>query len=180
MNYSKIETIVADIKSNLPKGLSSSERADVFVCLGREMGMLHLLRPEAQPPNPDYLPLPKEAPELYRDRANRKETAPEFTYRVYKPWLGKGLARNHLLSLDRSLYEGIRNWVKKKPLPDWLDLPMLKELIDKQLEEMGVKEGEMLPHPSFDNGLRDQLRLYHGAKTRARKKQASKTDTGDQ
>ncbi|MBO9477218.1 hypothetical protein J7382_06705 [Shimia sp. R11_0] len=133
--------------------------------------MLHLLTPEAQPPNPNFIPPPEKAPELYRDREDRTETAPAFTYRVYQHWLGRGLARNHLLSLDRSLYDAIYNWLKKKPLPDWLDLPVLTDLIDRQLAEMGVKEGEMLPHPSFDNGMREQLRLYHAAKTRARKKE---------
>ena len=170
MDNLKILAIVDDLKNRIPDDLSSSERADVFVYLGEKMGMTHLLRPEAQPPNPNYIPPPEVAPELYRDRKNRKESAPEFTVRVYAKWLGKGLARNHLLKLDRSLYEAIRNWVKKKPLPDWCDLPMLKELNDRQLAEMGLKDGEMLPHPSFDYDMRDQLRLYHAAKTRARQK----------
>jgi len=170
MDDLRVLAIVDALKERIPTDLTSSEKADVFVYLGLEMGMVHLLRPATRPPDPNYIGPPKEAPEIYRNRVNRKETAPKFTARVYNHWLGKGMARNHLLQLDPSLYEAIRNWVKKKPLPDWLDLPMLKELNNRQLEEMEIKDGEMLPHPSFDRDMRDQLRLYHAAKTRARQK----------
>lgn len=170
MDNLRILAIVDNLKNNIPDTLTSSERADVFVYFGVEMGMKHLLCPEAQPPDPNYIALPQEAPERYQKRLDRRERPAEFIARVYAPWLGKGLARNHLMHLDRPLYDALYNWLKKNEFPDWLNLPMLKELNDQQLAEMGLEDGEMLPHPSFDNGMRDQLRLYHAAKTRARMK----------
>ncbi|APX16094.1 hypothetical protein BWR17_09770 [Phaeobacter inhibens] len=175
MDNLKILSIVDALHTCIPDGLSSSERADVFVYFAVKMGMTHLLRPEAQPPDPSYVALPQDAPERYQQRKDRRERPANFIARVYAPWLGKGLARNHLMHLDRPLYDALYNWLKKNEFPDWLDLPKLKELNDRQLADLGLQEGEMLPHPSFDNGMRDKLRLYHAAKTRARMK--NKQDT---
>lgn len=48
--------------------------------------------------------IPDKAPELYKDRADRKENAEDFTRRVYGSWFRKGISRPHIKQLDKSLY----------------------------------------------------------------------------
>ena len=55
--------------------------------------------------DPSAIELPTQAPELYKDRDNRKERPPEFIKRVYSKWLGKGLLRPHIKQLDLALYQ---------------------------------------------------------------------------
>ncbi|MBO9399138.1 hypothetical protein J7400_20880 [Shimia sp. R9_2] len=182
MDNSRILNIAKTLSKQIPDNLNASERADLFAYFAVEMKLIHLLRLEARPPNPNYVPIPALAPETYRRRENKREKPPEFIARVYKKWLGKGLARNHLLNLDRPLYDALYNWLKKNKMPEDLDLPMLKELNDRQLAELGIEDGETLPHPSFGLSMRDELRLYHASMTRARAKgkedkSAEKQDT---
>lgn len=51
--------------------------------------------------------LPDKAPEIYKERADRKEDPEAFTRRVYEPWLGKGLLRPHIKQLDKPLYQAL-------------------------------------------------------------------------
>lgn len=51
--------------------------------------------------------LPTTAPELFTERKDKSERAPEFIRRVYAPWLGKGLLRPHIKELDKSLYQSL-------------------------------------------------------------------------
>ena len=57
-------------------------------------------------PAEDFEP-PKEAPELYKERADSKESPEDFTRRVYASWLGKGLLRPHVKQLDKPLYQAL-------------------------------------------------------------------------
>lgn len=53
------------------------------------------------------VPLPTKAPELYKDRPDRKMKPDAFIRNVYKHWLGKGLLRPHIKDLDESLYRAL-------------------------------------------------------------------------
>lgn len=51
------------------------------------------------------VPLPTKAPELYKDRKNKGQTAEEFTKTVYSKWIeAGGITRADLKRLDKSLY----------------------------------------------------------------------------
>ncbi|PQA86026.1 hypothetical protein [Hyphococcus luteus] len=78
-------------------------------------------------------PLPKRAPELYRDRKDRSEKAPDFIKRVYSDFIGKGLSKAHIRQLDRGLYQALYNWLKDNELPVDLPLPMKSEITDRRL-----------------------------------------------
>ena len=58
---------------------------------------------------------PDKAPELWSERKGTKENPVTFIRRVYAPWLGRGLRRSHLLSLDRALYTSLGVWLHRHP-----------------------------------------------------------------
>jgi|TARA_B100001167_G_scaffold183379_1_gene141901 hypothetical protein len=51
--------------------------------------------------------LPEKAPELYKERRDRKEKPDVFIRRVYEPWLGEGLLRPHIKDFDEPLYRAL-------------------------------------------------------------------------
>ncbi len=59
--------------------------------------------------------LPASAPELWTERRGTKENPVTFVRRVYADWLGKGLKRSHLLSLDKPLYTALGVWLHRHP-----------------------------------------------------------------
>lgn len=65
---------------------------------------------------------PAEAPELWAERGGRKENPITFIRRVYAPWLGKGLQRSDLHSLDRPLYAALAVWLHRYPETDFPEL----------------------------------------------------------
>ena len=66
--------------------------------------------------------LPATAPELWSDRTGRKENPMSFIRRVYAEWIGCGLKRSHLHSLDRALYAALAVWLNRHPEADFADL----------------------------------------------------------
>ncbi len=166
MNNKEIETIIGGIIKVIPDSLNGCAVADLYVYLGAKLGMEHLLMPDARPNSAEHQHLPIEAPELYQQRADRRELPHEFIERGYGSWMGKGLARHHILQLDKPLYMALANWLKKNNLPEGFNLPTKKELNDRELERIGLREGETLPYPSYYNGLKQKLRLYNAARNR--------------
>ncbi|MCC7252388.1 hypothetical protein [Hyphomicrobium sp.] len=57
--------------------------------------------------------LPGKAPELWSERKGTKDNPVTFIRRVYAPWLGRGLRRSHLHSLDRALYTALGVWLHR-------------------------------------------------------------------
>ena len=57
--------------------------------------------------------LPDKAPELWSERKGTKDNPVTFIRRVYAPWLGRGLTRSHLHSLDRALYTALGVWLHR-------------------------------------------------------------------
>lgn len=166
MNIAEIKEIAFKLSSLFPEGINGADKADIFAYLAVEIGLTHLMIPDAVPSNYVSVEMPSQAPELYQKRKDRSERPHEFVKRVYSKWLGKGLARHHLLHLDKALYHALCCWLTKNDLPDWLDLPTKKQINDRDLECLGVDEGDTLPYPSYYKGLKDKLRLYNAARNR--------------
>jgi hypothetical protein len=59
--------------------------------------------------------LPSRAPELWNRRRGNQETPDKFIRRVYRRWLGQGLKRSHLLTLDKPLYTALGVWLHRHP-----------------------------------------------------------------
>lgn len=80
----------------------------------------------------DFEPLPKIAPELFKNRPEG-EGAIEFTKRVYSAWLGKNLCRSDIQRLDAKLYNALYNL--EDPTRRFREIGLLtkKELNDKLL-----------------------------------------------
>lgn len=168
MKNAEIKSIVEACNKRISKAPSGSAMADIYVYLGLEFGLSHLLKPETLPKQ-GRPALPEQAPEIFQKRTDRSEKPHEFIMRVYKPWLGKGLAQNHILNLDKPLYHALHNWIQRNAFPTDLDLPSKKEVSDLELATLGLQDGETLPCPSFQNDLKDQIRLYYAARNRAKK-----------
>ncbi len=166
MNKTELHEIISDIINVLPDNLNGAEKADIYAYLGVELGLSHLLMPEAVPAKEDQIELPTKAPEFYQKRTDRREKPCDFILRVYKKWHGKGLAKHHLLHLDEPLYMALCNWLIKNDAPDGFDLPTKKELNDRELERLELDGGEGLPYPSYYKELKDKLRLYNAARNR--------------
>lgn len=67
----------------------------------------------AQCPIHDYKP--KYAPELWAERKGRKENPPAFVRRVYARWLGRGISRGDLRTIDPPLYQALAVWIHRHP-----------------------------------------------------------------
>ncbi len=149
--------------------LSADEKAELFVKLAYKLHLEHLLHPDICLDQEKFVDLPSLAPELYRNRKNRTEKPADFIHRVYAPWLGKGLARPHLMALDRPLYDALHNWLRKNPMPEDLVLPTKKQMIDAELKAARIEPGEGLAFPSDSTLFQKRRRLYNAARNRARK-----------
>lgn len=79
------------------------------------------------------LSLPDKAPELWQDRAKRKSENPEvFIERVYRPWLGSGLALKDLRRLDLALYKAFKVHRSRHGEPAF-HLPDRTEVLDREI-----------------------------------------------
>ena len=106
-------------------------------------------------------PLPTTAPIKWLDRSNKKESPPEFIWRVYALWMGKGLTRPYIRRLDGSLYTALSRYLwQGGELPPDFDLPTKKEVTDRRLEKLGYFSGDVSAEQ------REAVRLYHSARRR--------------
>jgi hypothetical protein len=107
--------------------------------------------------------LPTQAPRRWSVRESDLSPA-EFIRRHYAPWLGKGLTRAHIRHLDISLYEALKRWLKENEMPEDVDLPTKKEMIDRELA--GGSDFKIVYSPE----QRRKLSLYRAARRRATRK----------
>jgi len=101
--------------------------------LAEASSILEEIRKLAASPDAAGPQLPDIAPALWKDARLDGEAPPDFIKRVYEPWLGHGLGRNHVRKLDHSLSVALDNWLRKNAMPADLDLPTLKEQNDRAL-----------------------------------------------
>lgn len=66
--------------------------------------------------------LPDQAPELWASRKGRKENPIAFIRRVYARWLGHGLKRGDIRTLDQPLYQALAVWMHRHPFDDFAEL----------------------------------------------------------
>ena len=78
MKQSELLAIARNLTDKFPPDINGANTADIYVLLGKELGMTHLLLPEARPDGFYDIDLPDAAPELYRDRADRSEKVTAF------------------------------------------------------------------------------------------------------
>ncbi len=96
--------------------------------------------------------LPISLPEQVRDenryvhRPDKTESIVSFLRRVWGPEIEAGLlTRPYLRKHDPSTNEAIGNWLRQKPLPPDIKLPILKELNDTKLgNKQSLREGMRL------------------------------------
>ncbi|PZO87811.1 MAG: hypothetical protein DI626_03130 [Micavibrio aeruginosavorus] len=81
-------------------------------------------------------PIPTEPPggQLYENRSDRAETAPEFIQRVYGEWLDGTFTRVDLRNLDAKAAAGLHNWEKNHRQRAKINLPTKKERTDAILK----------------------------------------------
>jgi hypothetical protein len=113
--------------------------------------------------SPSDHPVPDTAPELWKDRSDRKETSGEFIERVYSFCLDR-IALRDLRRLDFKLYH---DFSVRKPggniLPSGRKLLTVKELNDMALQQRGFSANNP------DAEARESLRLLRVHQSRSRK-----------
>ena len=87
-------------------------------------------------------PLPRIAPELFQDRTDKSEDAPQFIKRVYGKYLGRGLTRHELGDLDKQLMNRFYNWIKKPENRASFDLDLPTSHTYKRSWAQRVRAGE--------------------------------------
>lgn len=82
--------------------------------------------------------LPDRAPELYKDRADKAESAPDFVRKVYGEFLDGRLTFKDLGMLDPPLKQALYNWEKNGngPLPQDLNLKSMPVLNEETISKM--------------------------------------------
>lgn len=125
-------TLVKRIATDLLNAESGSEEvAAIYRALGQALGLRHHLRPRPVAEIMNKPELPKVAPEIYQQRADKEENVLDFVKRVYRPWIGKGFGRQHLYHLDRSAYLGYKNFIAYHGDRYSDILPTKEQLIDR-------------------------------------------------
>lgn len=130
----------------------------------RQLQMRVRFAHERSTPDEHVTALPKRAPALWLDRENVNENPVTFIRREYASALSHGLSRNVLRTLDMSLYEALRHYLKKYGTPADFDLPTKTEMIDRKVAAAGRVT---IIHSSEQ---REKLRLSKAAQRRAKKR----------
>lgn len=125
--------------------------------------LLKLLAQYPPPPDNAVALLPRKAPELWAQRdLNRRENAPQFIRRVYGRWLGQGLARKDLTTLDPDLYKALSVWLSRHKDDAIVEvLPPQSNQIDDLIERL-----------SAEYSLEDLRKLGYAIDSRLRRKRA--------
>jgi hypothetical protein len=105
---------------------------------------------------------PAEAPARWLQRNDRDESPIDFIRREYAAWLGS-ISRANLRSLDMSLYDALKHWLRNNQLPADIDLPTKREMIDREVADASPRP---IRHTAEQ---REKLRLNQAARRRAAK-----------
>jgi hypothetical protein len=99
------------------------------------------------------LDIPKSAPELYKERVDRKERPDAFIRRVYAEWLGRGLLRPHIKDLDKPLYQALY----KHGIPDDFET-LLPTAQGRAVEHLTRSDSELIESVRSSRRQADQKR----------------------
>lgn len=107
----------------------------------------------------ESVPIPESAPELYKNRSDRKEKPASFIRRVYANWIGRGLLRPHIKELDKPLYQALY----KHGIPDDFDA-ILPKAQGKTLDSMSPQEAIEALARRREGDRKRSKELYHKRK----------------
>jgi hypothetical protein len=113
MSQETIEQITADVRAAFQKAIAAEDLSPADAVHVLSSLLVEAL--DAAIHGEAACALPDTAPELWENRIGRKENPITFTKRVYAPWIGKGLQRSHLLTLDKTLYSALGVWLHRHP-----------------------------------------------------------------
>ena len=113
MSQETIDQVTADIRAAFQKAIAAEDLSPADAVHVLSSLLVEAL--DATIHGEAAFTLPDTAPELWENRIGRKENPITFTKRVYAPWLGKGLQRSHLLTLDKTLYSALGVWLHRHP-----------------------------------------------------------------
>jgi hypothetical protein len=99
-----------------------------------------------------HLALPENAPSTWKDDKQPGETPPDFIKRVYGAWVGKGLTRAHIRTLDKPLWQALYNFLRTNEMPADVDLPTRAENTTRWVERLETAG-------AVDETLREAARL---------------------
>lgn len=111
---------------------------------------------------------PEIAPELWENRTDKNENAFEFTRRVYKDYLLRGLSKQNILSLDRKLYQAIADR-ERRYSDDSLSLPNQRAVTDSLLSKSGGEASFSKIVNSLPELFGQRIRLYYAIASRRRR-----------
>lgn len=132
--------------------------ATLYVVLNNLVGVINRLSRTA----------PDRAPELFEYRADELENAYDFTRRVYRDYLERGLSMPDIFSLDRKLYQAIHD--RRRYYKDHsLRLPRKRDVIDSLLARLGPDFSLSDIIESMPEIFRQQVTLYRTVSTRRRR-----------
>jgi hypothetical protein len=119
--------------------------------------------------------LPESAPELYANRANRKENPEQFILRVYGDPANTGMSQSDIKRFDPQLYDRYRNW--KSLNATSLYLPTRREVTDRKLaqfshDQLNLDRSRLDPIALDTLRVRDALALR---RARANREKIQKT-----
>lgn len=86
--------------------------------------------------------LPNIAPKLWLNRADKKQSPPDFIIKTYNSWINRGVvvSKPYLNRVDRPLYMALRHWLKRNIMPDGLILPTKAELLSDAKGKVSIDE----------------------------------------
>jgi hypothetical protein len=114
---------------------------------------------------------PDRAPELWEDRVDKSENAYDFTRRVYRDYIERGLSKPDIFSLDPKLYQAIHDR-RRRSKDNSLVLRSKREVTDVLLASLGPNFSLSDILNTIPRIFRRQVSLYSTASTRRHRSKA--------
>jgi hypothetical protein len=111
---------------------------------------------------------PEHAPELWENRSDKSENAYDFTRRVYRDYLPRGLSQPDIRSLDPKLYQAILDRRRRSPDRS-LSLPNRSDVVDQVLRQFAGDPSLATVANTLPEMFRGRIRAYRTAVARRRR-----------
>lgn len=168
MNMPEIHTLVKRFTKEISSlDMTPSECAAFYRMLGESLGLPHHLRPECVAAVMDKPKLPEIAPEFFAQRSDAREKIIPFLRRVYAPWLGQGLTRNHLNALDKQAYVALKNHLYYHGDTAGFEFPTIEEQINCDFERL-LEFDNPTSMQELDAEIIALRRIHHFLKSRGK------------